>query len=79
MKIFGCKHVFSEVKDGYQYCKFCGIAIAAPIIPCDHIYKTLEAKVKRMSNVYNNYLTHEKLVYVLQCTKCGNIKTYVVE
>lgn len=70
-KIFGCNHIYSEVKpDGYQYCKLCGKSYLAPIHEkCFHIWD--EEKVLTVSN-RNDYIT--KYIYVLRCKKCGDMK-----
>lgn len=68
------KHKYEKVeKDGYQYCSKCGKAILAPKQDCDHKWQRID-RVK-ISNILwgQNYIVGHK--YVLECQKCGCIKS----
>jgi len=64
--MFGCKHKFGEVKNGYQYCEKCGKAI---VVSCSHKWETED--ILQRDNAINDFVG---LVYILKCSKCGEIK-----
>lgn len=64
-----CRHKYGEVaKDGYQYCKKCGKAIAVSA-PCQHKWERLDT-LERTSTVTGNV---KGFIYVSRCVKCGEI------
>lgn len=63
--MFGCKHTFGKVEDGYQYCTKCGTAQAAP---CRHEWKIIGRK--------EGPATHANLC---ECQICGELKTTQTE
>ena len=67
--MFGCKHIFGEIKDGYQYCKKCNKAVSVDNHKCEHIWE----KVKTIERY--NWDNLSGVVYVLKCKKCGEIKS----
>lgn len=67
MGLFGCNHKFGTVVDGYQYCEKCGLAKTAE---CPHHYVELGVFGKGL-RFSESYYKH---IYVLQCSKCGDIK-----
>lgn len=67
-----CKHKYGEVKDSYQYCEKCGSAKAAPEVDCSHQWVQLDRF--EVSNIINKNITGH--IYVLNCTKCGDIKEH---
>ncbi len=68
--MFGCKHKYGDVKEGYQYCKKCGKAICAPENSC--IHKWEEIRRLEINNPYGSIPLGD--IYVLKCNKCGEIK-----
>ncbi len=68
MSWFGCLfgHSFGMLNDGYQYCGMCGVARAAP---CSHEFKIIET--------YNEKWAGRMIakMYILQCKKCGVLKS----
>ena len=65
-----CNHKYGEIKEGYQYCKKCGKAKAAPKRECEHNWSTVSQY--EYSNIINNNINN--IVYVMRCSKCGDIK-----
>ncbi len=68
--MFWCKHGYDEVKDGYQYCNKCGVAIAAPRFNCNHRWVQI-AKYSK-GPTWNDSIT--TIISVRECTNCGEIK-----
>jgi len=68
-----CWHKWGEVKDGFQYCKKCGLALS---ISCNHIWNTIsEGDIVHSDKIVGK-------MYIQKCKKCGEIKsisTYVGE
>jgi hypothetical protein len=64
--MFGCKHVFGEIKDGYQYCTKCNKAI---IVECSHSWETID----NLESFILGNLT--SIIYIQRCKKCGKIKS----
>lgn len=63
-----CEHKLGPVQqDGYQYCNNCGLGIVAE---CKHDwveFDTLNWTLKGL----------QKIEYVLQCSKCGELSSYI--
>jgi uncharacterized OB-fold protein len=69
-RMFGCRHKYGEVKEGYQYCAKCGKAIAAPKRECEHNW--IEMDKYGAGSVFNNNI--HTYIYMMRCTKCGETK-----
>lgn len=66
-----CWHKWGEIKDGYQYCKKCGLAISAP---CNHVFKEISVHtIERNSTILGLRTVGE--FHILQCVKCGEIQS----
>lgn len=65
-----CFHRLGAVAEGYQYCTRCGKAFRTP---CSHSWKD-----KEIITITNNSSKVGRL-YVLQCSKCGDIKKVEVQ
>jgi hypothetical protein len=64
-----CFHKYNKIEsDGYQYCEKCG---KARKVECNHSWKIIECFKACGSTEY----TFSAKTYVLQCTKCGIIKS----
>lgn len=69
-----CWHKWGEIKDGYQYCKKCGIAIP---VPCNHKWETIcESNI--LTAVPGGHNITGKM-YAQKCKICGEIKKMKVE
>ena len=73
-----CWHKWGEIKEGYQYCKRCGVAKR---VKCVHKWKkTHEHKVHHTS-IYERNVTQAQLeklapdgiLFILQCELCGEV------
>lgn len=69
--IWFCWHKWGEIKNGYQYCKKCGIAIP---VPCSHVWETINTLVTSTQYIDLNKTVNTGELYVLKCKKCGEIK-----
>lgn len=67
--MFGCKHKFGKIEDGYQYCTKCGKAKAAPFRECEHKWEIINQFSIQITDNWTN-----GILYICQCTKCGDIK-----
>ena len=71
MSLFACKHssLTAIDKNGYQYCKKCGKAFAAP---CSHhwVEKGRMEVARSRDNASQGYRI------LLQCSKCGELKNH---
>ncbi len=66
-----CNHKLGKVeKDGYQYCKECGTAVAAPKVDCEHKWAAIYSWT--LSNPLN--LSPSGMVYHDRCQKCGDLR-----
>ena len=67
-----CWHRLDEnIKDGYQYCKKCGLAIP---VPCNHVWKVQDSyEIERNSTILGLRTVGE--FHILQCVKCGEIQS----
>ena len=78
--MFKCKHKFEKKVDdkGYQYCKICGSArhVKREEEPCSHKWHNVEARESRVFNIYSGNRNVADIIYVLQCTKCGEMKNH---
>jgi len=71
-----CRHErLSDVKDGYQYCVKCNKAFPVEENGCKHNWEIIE-ELHQKRNLTGNVL---KIKYILQCQKCGEIKTVTIE
>jgi hypothetical protein len=62
------QHKYGKIDNGYQYCSICGKALP---VGCSHEWEDkghYSEKNTYNGNVYN-------VIYVLRCTKCGDMKT----
>lgn len=68
-----CWHKWDEnIKDGYQYCKKCGLAIP---VPCNHVWTVFDSyEIERCSTKLGS-MGISGILHTLQCTKCGDIKS----
>lgn len=73
--MFGCRHKYGLAIHGLQYCSKCGKAISAPALACSHKWKTIAEREKQRGT---SGLT-VSIVYILQCEKCGEIKSEKIE
>lgn len=73
--MFGCKHKFGRVDDRYQYCSKCGAAKTAPARECEHVWERVNKLTEE--NRFNGSLV--KVTYIMECTKCRDMKTFCVE
>ena len=63
-----CWHSWGDIKDNYQYCTKCNLAIVAP---CNHEYDTThESKITRMGLPSSSI----GMMFIQKCKHCGNIK-----
>lgn len=72
--MFGCKHKYGKVEDGYQYCEKCGKAITAPLRQCNH--KWVELTQYTVSNIVGHNVTGN--IYIMRCEHCGEMDKVVV-
>jgi hypothetical protein len=63
-----CFHKYGKIEDGYQSCSKCGKIIP---VPCNCIWKKLSVTEKCAIQDGQTRVVGE--VYVLECTKCGDI------
>lgn len=70
--IFHFLHKWAEIKDGYQYCKICGAARAAPCIHHWEEYTKMDVITKRDQLI-------KACVIILKCSKCGELKEFRVK
>jgi len=70
-----CTHEkWSEIKDGYQYCEKCNMAITIPKRECEHIWE-----INKIADITNNrYGTVIQKTIILKCKKCGDLKNHVI-
>jgi hypothetical protein len=68
--MFLCDHKLGEVKDNYQYCTKCGKAF---IVECSH--KWIQISTIQVPDRWGQLAD---IGYVLQCTKCGDMKNHKV-
>jgi hypothetical protein len=72
MSIFNyCSHIFGDIKDGYQYCTKCNMAITRPPkkVCGQHKWKIIKEKAicdGSLGNIVGHF-------YILQCENCGII------
>ncbi len=73
--MFGCKHKFGKIqKDGYQYCLHCGIAIAPPLISCQHLqWEDIEIVDIEWFGISRGK------IYVQKCKKCKKIISHRID
>ena len=70
---FLCFCDYGEVQeDGYQYCKHCGKAKAAPIKPCEHDW------VDENAHSVNRTGRQAGIIYIQRCSKCKELQKVVV-
>lgn len=68
--MFGCKHKYGKIEDGYQYCEKCGLARPAPPRECEH--KWVKHTEFEGGNILSNHISSH--IYVMSCSNCGEIK-----
>lgn len=74
----GCDHAhWGEIKDGYQYCQGCGIAILAPQPTCQQHKSELISEIEITDP--NNAEELIEVVYVSRCENCGEITEKRIE
>ena len=66
-----CKYDVVQ-EDGFQYCKVCGKAIRPKQQSCQHIWKDKHTMETFIGVGFDDRMSG--IVYVQQCTKCGEIK-----
>lgn len=65
---FSCSHKFGEIKDGYQYCIHCNLAVP---VPCNHKWEKIKELPYTIS--HGNGRKEAYTAFVLQCKTCGTI------
>jgi hypothetical protein len=66
-----CFHQYGLVNDlGFQYCSKCGKARFVKMPECKHVWYKSNTIEHSTFNRVNNY------TYVLECSKCGDMKTF---
>ena len=80
--MFGCKHKYGAITDGYQYCEKCGIATT---VECNHKWDIKESytnTVPCMILLDDNSVQRRRTdgrSYIMNCEKCGEVKSKRVE
>jgi hypothetical protein len=69
-----CKHIYGPLKDGVQYCNLCN---KAHRVECAH--KWVEKEVYKAGLDLNRSGRVNKIIHLLQCSHCGEMKNHVLE
>ena len=73
--MFGCKHKWGKVEEGYQYCEKCGKARAAPEKICSHHWVEMDSY--KLSNIFSRDRdSFNSVTYIMRCSGCGEMKNY---
>lgn len=66
-----CSHKWGKIQeDGFQYCEHCGKAISPN---CSHKWKRTESYKEKFLD------KTQRVILVMECQKCGDIKTVEIE